>query len=160
MFKLDSTKCFITAIGCFVLFILFAIFEWFFLSMFTFLTVFGLLTFGIYKYRDERIRKEYAEFADMSMFIIGMSKEDVRKLNSKYIEHRIDMSNEAMSGICETCGGKVVDGVCTYCGNKYDDSTKITYLFYGTNFGQRTFTFKGDRLVNIHIWLNSLEQFL
>ena len=70
------------------------------------------------------------------------------------------MSNEAMSGICETCGGKVVDGVCIYCGNKYDDTTKITYLFYGTNFGQRTFTFKGDKLVNTHIWLKSLEECL
>lgn len=160
MFKLDAIKCFIISMVCVGLFVLFVMFEWFFLSMLALLIAFGFLTISIYKYRKEIILTAYDEFSDMSMFVIGMTKDDVRRLNSYYSEQRIEMSNEPTNGICETCGGKVVDGVCLYCGNKYDDTTKVTSLIYSTAYGQRTFTFKGNKLTNTKIWLRPLEDFL
>lgn len=160
MIKLNAKKCFIATVTGVVMFVVYAIFEWHLLAILSLLSSFVFLTFGLYKYQNERVRREYAEFSDMSKFYIGMPKEEVEKLNSNYIGVRIDETNEALSGICETCGGKVVNGVCAYCGNVYDDSTKISYIQYNTRYGGRLFTFKGPKLTNMKIELNPIEKFL
>lgn len=144
---------------CMTLFVIFALYDLYILAMISLLFAFAFLFDGVYKHSNESAKKEYEEFSDMSEFFIGMPKEDVKRLNSKYIETIIDETNEALSNICETCGGKVVNGVCTYCGNKYDDSTKITYLVYNTRYGVRTFMFKGPILTNMKIELNSIKNF-
>ena len=157
---MSAKNCFIITIVCIVLYVIFVLIELYLLSLISIIVAFVFLVAAIYKYNVEQVYKEYAEFSDMSEFFIGMSKEDVRMLNSKYIETRIDETNEALSNICETCGGKVVNGVCTYCGNKYDDSSKVTYLVYDTRYGERTFTFKGNVLTNTRIWVKPMENFL
>lgn len=155
-----AKNCFIATVLCMVIFVICALSDFYLCAILSLLSAFVFFTFGIYKHKDEQIRQEYAEFADMSQFVIGMTKEDVEKLNSKYIKMRIDETNASLSGICETCGGKVVNGVCTYCGNVYDDNSKISYLNYATRYGERQFTFNGQNLIKTKIYLNSIEKFL
>lgn len=160
MLKINAKKCFIATVTGIVMFVIYAIFEWALLAILSLLLSFVFLTFGLYKYQNERVRREYAEFSDMSKFKLGMTKDEVRNLNSCYIETIIDDTNECISGICETCGGKIENGVCTYCGNKYDDNSKVTYLVYDTRYGERTFTFKGNVLTNTRILVKPIEKFL
>ena len=157
---MNAKTCFIVTIVFMVLFVVSALFDMYLFAIVFPLVGFCFLVVGIYKTKNHNIVAEYTAFSDMSKFALGMSKDEVRNLNSDYIETRIDESNEALSGICETCGGKVVNGVCTYCGNVYDDSTKISYIQYNTRYGERLFTFKGQKLTNMKIELNPIEKFL
>lgn len=157
---MSAKNCFIATIVCMVLFVVFSLLDIYLLAILSPLMAFGFLTAGIYKVKQQNIIAGYTAFSDMSKFVIGMSKDEVRSLNSGYVETRIDDTNEGISGICETCGGKIENGVCTYCGNKYDDNSKVTYLVYDTIYGERTFTFKGNVLTNTRIWIKPIENFL
>ena len=157
---MSAKNCFIATIVCVVLFVVSALFD---ISLSVFLSPligFGFLVAGIYKVKKHNTIAAYTAFSDMSKFKLGMTKDEVRNLNSGYVETIIDDTNECISGICETCGGKIENGVCTYCGNKYDDNSKVTYLVYDTRYGERTFTFKGNVLTNTRIWVKPMENFL
>ena len=150
---------------CFIIFFIsipvsiIALFLEVYLIAFTFpLIGFGFLVAGICIASENSIKRGYAEFSDTSKEKIGMTISEVRQLNSMYAEATIDETNEATSGVCESCGGKIVNGVCTYCGNQYgDDNSKIITLIYRSQFGEKTFTFKGGRLTNSKIVLYPID---
>lgn len=155
---MSSKQCFIIALICFGVFIIAALCDWIWLAIVVPLVGFGFLVAGIYLHSENSIKRGYAEFSDTSKEKIGMTINEVRRLNSRYAEASIDETNEATSGVCESCGGKVVNGVCTYCGNKYDDdNSKIITLIYRSQFGEKTFTFKGGRLTNSKIVLYPID---
>ena len=155
---MSSKHCFIITLICLGVFLIAALNDWVWIALIAPLVSVGFLTAGLYIRSENSIKREYAEFSDTSKEKIGMTINEVRRLNSRYAEALIDETNEATSGVCESCGGKIVNGVCTYCGNKYDDdNSKIITLIYRSQFGEKTFTFKGGRLTNSKIVLYPID---
>lgn len=147
-----STKFFI-ALVCFVMSIIMFQIDLVGFGCILIMTGFVLLIVGYYKYALGLHENRYARFSDTSNERIGMSIDEVRKLNSEYEETVIYEKNAPIVAVCKTCGGKVVNGVCTYCGNKYNNNEYISTLVYTSEFGEKTFTFNNGVLTNSKIVL-------
>ena len=155
---MSSKLCFIISLICLVVFFVAIEFEYHLLAMIVPFIGIVFLSVGLTIRSENSIKREYAEFSDTSKEKIGMTISEVRRLNSRYAEASIDETNASSSGVCESCGGKVVNGICTYCRTIYgDDNSQITTLIYRSQYGEKTFTFKGGKLTNSKIVLYPID---
>jgi hypothetical protein len=141
--------------------VIFVIFDVFFMSFISFAAFLCLVFYGNWIKVDEQTKKEYNEFVYSTAIKTGsMTIEQVKDvLRSQHFVTDQEIATPE-SGICPTCGGKVINGKCQYCGNVYESNSDIVVLSYSCKYGTKAYTFKNGILDKIQTHANPIEDFL
>lgn len=148
----------ISVISAFLM-LLSTIFEIYFLSLILFIVALFTFVYGKWAEADNKTITEYSNFTNANEEL-GMCMKEIKDINSKYLPIKTINTATVNSSTCQCCGSIMVNGKCLYCGNEQFNDTNSVVLMYKTKFGEKTFTFKDDILINKKSSFKPLKNFL